>query len=244
MLLLLFIGLGFGMLLLRSMQFKCLFAVQDPAMHMASVPQSYMRSPVLLRGFANQQRLPLPSLKPVDAMVDGSWHGGSWSVHTHPLVVRASENPDAVQRLQSALKIAEECVGECTLEFDNVEELSAEVIEKGPQEIQEGQISEEDLEALKATSEKLAAAREMLAAKAEMAKSTGKFDENVLKSVAEGMEGMKKVMGHVSKERSLHLDQALFDALDAAVECSGDECLLLWEKFDKASKAKAEASTA
>lgn len=256
----LLISFGVGTALLRSMQFDSHVGLQQPTLDMALLSQSYVgraigrsagaraggievfsrNSPVWLRGFANQQRRPLPALKPIDATAGGSQHEGSSKLR---LMAQGDElvEPDAVQRLQSALKTAEDCVGECIVEWDNVEELSQAVEDaysvediEGHKSDEQAQLSEADIDVIHATKEKLAAARE------KMVKETGTVDEKVLKDISEGL---KEVTKKISKERRENIEEALIAALDAALECSGDECVALWNEFDEVSKAKKKAES-
>lgn len=204
--------------------------------HLGSMVVPLRNAPAWLRGFANQARQSLTGFKPSFAMRDGSGYGGSLNVHRRPVMVSATGGSDVVERLESALKVAEDCVGECLLEWENVEELSAQVADNSFGTMQGGQLSTDDMEIVMATTEKLAAARES------MTKETGKVDTKVLKEIAEGMKGLKHLSKKVSKERLATLEEALREALDAAVACSGDECVVLWDTFDELNEARKTAA--
>lgn len=184
-------------------------------------------APGWLRGFAYQQRQPLSSFavqassfddisskfydmvsgKVVDATVDRPGYERSWSLHAH--LAPSSAESDAIQRLQSALQEAEECVGQCALEWDNVEKLSTDVDPRQWNQV------------IKDTKEKLATARKKMVKDAASAKEV---DEKLVMDIASAHLGMKEIAKNVPEELMARLDAALQTASEVAKLCTGAEC--------------------
>jgi len=194
MLISLLLGFGVGMVFLSPMHFERYFASQHPAMDMPVVPTSSLgasthTAPVWLRGFANQKRQFVPAFKPMTAMANGAMANGAEHTRSRSQVVRASVKSDAVQQFQSALEFAEECIGECLREWNDVEARAAEVAY-----IESGQMSKEDVDdimkkvTLKMTLEKIMAAR------MELQKEPGSVNVQMLKDTAKEMKDFSKML--------------------------------------------------
>merc|ERR1712205_246453 len=66
---------------------------------------------------------------------------------------------DASERLEAALKAAEECVDDCAVAWDDVEELSAASKDKGQDSMKEVEISAADKAFIESTKKTISAAR-------------------------------------------------------------------------------------
>eukprot|EP00746_Dinoflagellata_sp_MGD_P086992 gnl/MRDRNA2_/MRDRNA2_34498_c0_seq1.p1 gnl/MRDRNA2_/MRDRNA2_34498_c0~~gnl/MRDRNA2_/MRDRNA2_34498_c0_seq1.p1 ORF type:complete len:271 (+),score=68.67 gnl/MRDRNA2_/MRDRNA2_34498_c0_seq1:70-882(+) len=223
---------GIAMMLLSTMHFEA----QKPAMQMTVIAPNQpgklmgriMASPGMTALPRNAQAWPLMRQPHATFKLRGMYDlVFEKAIRARALIAYASAGSDVRQQLQDALKAAEECVGECSVEWDNVEELCAAAADKkAPSEAPT--LSKEDLDLIKATMEKIKATRETVA------KETGtQIGEKTLREIAATAASMKAVGKKVGEERMLQIDKALQTALAAARACTGDECAVLWEEVEE-----------
>mmetsp|Transcript_11202 Transcript_11202/g.51946 ORF Transcript_11202/g.51946 Transcript_11202/m.51946 type:complete len:188 (-) Transcript_11202:1479-2042(-) len=150
-------------------------------------------------------------------------------VKARSVVVRASAG-DVSDRLEDALKIAEECVGECAAMWDEVEELSQAASDKkpAPAELEPVPISEADMNFIKETQAAL-----------QKAKEAESVDIETLRALESAASSAKKV--NVSSDRLKSLEAALEAALESAKACTGEDCAVEWEAVEEISAAKSKA---
>ena len=150
-------------------------------------------------------------------------------VKARSIVVRASAG-DVSDRLEDALKIAEECVGECAAMWDEVEELSQAASDKkpAPTELEPVPISEADMNFIKETQAAL-----------QKAKEAESVDIETLRALESAASSAKKV--NVSSDRLKSLEVALEAALESAKACTGEDCAVEWEAVEEISAAKSKA---
>lgn len=218
------IGFGVGMVLLSPMQ--------DPAINMAiastgrsvgghSGMGALARSAAVWPlGFVNQQRQPLAAFKlrglhnivsgkAIDPTIARAAYGGSRIAYTRPVVVRAESQ--LLQRLEEAIKVAQQCTGDCAVEWDNVEELSAAVAHGQPKKTLKSeplQLSSTDMEAFKASMEKLAAARAKVSKEAVTAE--------VKAEIQSALEEKSEVVSKVARERMTRFETKIQEAIATA----------------------------
>ena len=110
------------------------------------------------------------------------------------IVARAG---DAADRLAEALKTAEECVDDCAVAWDDVEELSA-AQKDAKEEMQEVAISDADKAFIESTKKTIVTAR-----------AAGQVDEATLKEIEAAAKGMKEVSEKVNSKRIAAMQKAL-----------------------------------
>ena len=138
-------------------------------------------------------------------------------------VVRAES---ASERLQDALKEAEQCVDDCAVLWDDVEELSAATKDSSDDSMQEVAISDADKKFIESTKATIAAAR-----------AAGSVDEKIMKEIEAAAKGVKEVAKKVNQARVAKIEAALEAALAAAKECT-DDCAVAWETVEELSASK------
>eukprot|EP00227_Mantoniella_beaufortii_P013881 CAMPEP_0197586766 /NCGR_PEP_ID=MMETSP1326-20131121/8627_1 /TAXON_ID=1155430 /ORGANISM="Genus nov. species nov., Strain RCC2288" /LENGTH=188 /DNA_ID=CAMNT_0043151427 /DNA_START=39 /DNA_END=605 /DNA_ORIENTATION=+ len=143
--------------------------------------------------------------------------------------VFASES-EVTDRLNEALKLAEECLGECSVMWDEVEELSQAASDKKPKPspMDPVPISAADMQFIKETQEALA-----------KAKAGTQIDVSTLRLMEQAAKATKSIK--VDFERLAKLDKALMEALKAAEQCTGEDCAVEWETVEEISAAKSKA---
>eukprot|EP00747_Dinoflagellata_sp_TGD_P161955 gnl/TRDRNA2_/TRDRNA2_179020_c0_seq1.p1 gnl/TRDRNA2_/TRDRNA2_179020_c0~~gnl/TRDRNA2_/TRDRNA2_179020_c0_seq1.p1 ORF type:complete len:248 (+),score=61.27 gnl/TRDRNA2_/TRDRNA2_179020_c0_seq1:91-834(+) len=222
----LLIGFGVGMVVMRPMHFAAQEATDEMAL--GAMGRSIGARPGLM------QPLTAYNLRGIHNTVDRSVYQGRRSAYARAVMVYASEKEEAVKRLQDALKVAEDCVGECSVEWDNVEELSAAVSDSSAPAPMTT-LSAEDKKTIEDTKAKLGLMQKETAAMKEIDEATLKR----LKQLESVQAGMKEVTKKVSSEKSKELDDALAAALEAAKGCT-DDCAVAWEEVEELSAAKAD----
>lgn len=145
----------------------------------------------------------------------------SQSQRSAKIITRAGG--DVSDRLAEALKVAEECVEDCAVAWDDVEELSAA---KGSGDMEEVEISAEDKAFIESTKKTITTAR-----------AAGQVSEQTLKEIEAAAKGMKEVVKKVNTARAQKLEKALEEAIAAAKECT-DDCAVAWETVEEISAAK------
>merc|ERR1712187_78937 len=115
--------------------------------------------------------------------------------------------------------------GECAVEWENVEELSAAVSDERKPAQAQVKVSKEDMAVIKSAKEALASAS--------VAKE---FDPSVVKGIESAVAGMKEVAKKVSSEKVTQLEKELQAALEAAKACT-DDCAVAWEAVEEISSA-------
>ena len=141
------------------------------------------------------------------------------------IVARAG---DAAARLAEALKTAEECVDDCAVAWDDVEELSA-AQKDAKEEMQEVAISDADKAFIESTKKTIVTAR-----------AAGQVDEATLKEIEAAAKGMKEVSEKVNSKRIAAMQKALEAAIAVAKECT-DDCPAAWEEVEEIASAKSRA---
>ena len=131
-------------------------------------------------------------------------------------------------------QIAEECVSECSVMWDDVEELSAANSKKKPaDEIENNaaapKISEADFKFIKETQKTLA-----------KAKSGATVDMATLRQIEAAAATMSKVKDKKVIARIAMLEKSLQEAMTAAKACT-DNCAVEWETVEEISEAKFKA---
>lgn len=239
----LLIGFGGAIVLLSPMQ--------EPAVDMAVVPQNQvgMARNVYQGSFgALPRNAPQAFTSQLRQPVAASNYGSLYQMATYKsnvlaraaVALRATADTNVKEQLQEALKAAEECVGECAVEWDNVEELSAAAADKDPPAATSAKLSKEDVDKIKATKDMLASAREKVAAETQSVKEV---DEKVLNEIVNAVAGMKEVRPKMKTEAMKTLDAALNAAIEAAKQCQGDECAVAWETVEELSEAKSNQAS-
>jgi len=153
--------------------------------------------------------------KVINPMIPHARHGGTWSAYTRPVVVRAES--ETLKKLEDAIKIAQECDGDCMVEWDNVEELSAAVAHSKPKDLKSGpvQLSEEDSASIKASMEKLAEARKKVG---DGTKAKAQIDPKVMAQINAALEEKQEVVRKVGSERLTKFEETIKDAIATATE--------------------------
>ena len=128
--------------------------------------------------------------------------------------------------MEAALKAAEECVDDCAVAWDDVEELSAASKDKGQDSMKEVEISAADKAFIESTKKTISAAR-----------AAGQVDEKTLKEIEAAAAGMKEVTKKVNTARMQKMEAALEAAIAAAKQCT-DDCPAAWEEVEEISAAK------
>eukprot|EP00747_Dinoflagellata_sp_TGD_P192321 gnl/TRDRNA2_/TRDRNA2_57014_c0_seq1.p1 gnl/TRDRNA2_/TRDRNA2_57014_c0~~gnl/TRDRNA2_/TRDRNA2_57014_c0_seq1.p1 ORF type:complete len:262 (-),score=58.43 gnl/TRDRNA2_/TRDRNA2_57014_c0_seq1:109-894(-) len=239
----LLIGFCLGTLLLSTVRFGR-FGLSEPTANMAIGTMGRSRAAVP-QGAQMPRRSALRGLYDTASGTHLGHSGryGSWNVHTRPgcgqcyaaLVAYASssESEQAMDRLKAALKTAEECVDDCAVEWDVVEELSATVDQsekKGKKN--SGILSMEELNALKSIYENIGKAEEEIASKPQIDEATVQRLKEL--EAATPFTVSKQVS---SPEKAKRLDEALAEALEAARKCT-DDCAVAWDTVEEISEAK------
>lgn len=231
------VGFGVGMVLLSPLQMDRQL-VQRPAINFGIVGAEQARS--TLGGSRGAYAGSRGSLRR-NALV---WQGGSshqamaridrslrlGNLARAVLAVRASADEAAVkERLADALKIAEDCVGECAVEWDTVEELSATAADQGApaKSESEGKLTKEDMAILTDAKQRIAQMRNMET-----------VDLKKIEELASTAAEMKEVVKKVSEEKMAKIDAAFQAALEAAKACTED-CAVAWETVEELAEAKA-----
>ncbi|GHP11263.1 hypothetical protein PPROV_000999100 [Pycnococcus provasolii] len=138
--------------------------------------------------------------------------------------------PEKVQSaLTEALQAAEECVGDCAVEWDTVEELSAaanKTIDDQPAADSGNRISASD-----------AAKIQMVAEAVKQAQASAEPTLETVKMLESAAAEMKKVEPKVRDDAKIAtLETQLNDALDAAKGCV-DDCATDWDTVEELSSA-------
>jgi hypothetical protein len=137
-------------------------------------------------------------------------------------------------KLAEALKLAEECVDDCAVAWDNVEELSAASQKAGEQPEAKDAVLPKGAEAFIAETRK----------QIEAAQAAATFDSNTMKAIeaaaASAGSAIKESAG-VDEERLARISAALEEAIAVAQECS-DDCATEWDTVEELSAAKKHAS--
>lgn len=254
MLVSLLVGFGVGMMLLNPIQFKHNFMpMQERAVDMAAALQNPVgafprNAPLSFRGFSNQQWQPQATFRPhglydissskaIDSTVPRVGRPGSLSVSAHLKYAWAlAEESSVLTALQSALKVAEDCVGECAVEWDDVEELSAAAADEKPP-AKAAKLTREDVKTINAYKEELKAARVKIEQDEKVKTGDEKATEKVLAEIASAASGMQEVVKKVATEKSKKLEDALASAIEAAKACTGAECAVAWDTVEELSAA-------
>lgn len=139
------------------------------------------------------------------------------------VVARAGK---ASQRLQDALKEAEQCVEDCAVLWDDVEELSAAAKDTSKDQMKEVAISAADKKFIEETKATIAAAR-----------AAGSVDDATMKKIEAAAKGVKEVAKKVNQARVAKIETALEAAIAAAKECT-DDCAVAWETVEELSAEK------
>lgn len=221
MFVLILIGLGASMMLLSPMQ--------EPGINMAiasmggSIGALTRNAPAWPLGSANQQQQPfaafrqprlrnIVSTQAVDPMIARSGYGGSWGAYTSPVVVRAESS--LIKQLDEAIKLANECTGDCKVEWDNVEELSAAVAHSTPKELKSETltVSQEDLDKMKEAMKKMTEARK----KVEGDRPKDKMDPAILAEIASALETKQEIVSKVGTDRLARFEAKIQEAIATA----------------------------
>ena len=141
------------------------------------------------------------------------------------IVARAG---DAADRLAEALKTAEECVDDCAVAWDDVEELSA-AQKDTKEEMQEIAISDADKAFIESTKKTIVTAR-----------AAASISFSVASSTCPAAKGMKEVSEKVNSKRIAAMQKALEAAIAVAKECT-DDCPAAWEEVEEIASAKSRA---
>lgn len=205
MLVVMVIGFGASMTLLSPMQ--------EPAINMA------LTSMGRNLGFASQQRQPFAafkqptlhnsiSAKAIDPMI-------ARSGYTRPVMVRAESS--LIQQLDEAIKIAQTCNGDCKVEWDNVEELSAAVAHAEPKALKSETLQfadEGDLESFKASMAKLADARKKMSE--DKAANRSEMDPKLLGEITAALSEKQEIVSKVGTDRLARFEAKIQEAIATA----------------------------
>lgn len=227
------LGFVVGMVMLSS--------VQQPAIDMAIAPTAgsigaqvgslgafARNAQVLPTGFANQQPQQLTgfNFRGLHNTASGTafaptiaraGFGASSSAYTRPMVVRADSS--LLEKLEAAIQSAKDCKGtakECQVEWDNVEELSAQVSHQNerPRALKGGslEMSKEDMDSFQAAMAKFAEARKKVPAEI----VDNKIDEKVMAEIAAALQEKQDTVSKVSKDRLDAFEKKIQEAIATA----------------------------